>query len=204
MLVFVASGSKRTLAYGSAVPLKSLGCKSCASMSRTVRMPAIASYNIVKCRVPRKSSEAIDGCLCGEFWEDIFRKSFLIFRRQVKSVTWYSDVSIFVWSSFACIEAIFGLAGLVVVSTTCLSDRTIGIELTDRAKERLLLVGELGDGGSESSMKEWNWIKTEFDLKPPAQPTWWNVTAMTDWSASGHPEGRIFGVIGGRAADVSI
>lgn len=53
-------------------------------------------------------------------------------------------------------EAIFGLAGLVVVSTTCLSDRTIGIELTDSANERLLLVGELGDGGSESSKEEWN------------------------------------------------
>lgn len=76
------------------------------------------------------------------------------------SITWYSDVSIFVWSSFACMEAIFGLAGLVVVNTTCLSDRTIGIELTDSAKERLLLVGELGDGGSESS-EERKWVKNE-------------------------------------------
>jgi hypothetical protein len=41
-------------------------------------------------------------------------------------------------------EATLGRAGLVDVSTMCLSDRTIGIELTDNVKERLLLVGDVG------------------------------------------------------------
>lgn len=41
-------------------------------------------------------------------------------------------------------EAILGRAGLVVVNTTCLSERTIGMELTDSVKDLLLLVGDVG------------------------------------------------------------
>ena len=59
------------------------------------------------------------------------------------------------WSNFVCIETTLpSRAGLVVVKTTCLSFRTIGIELTDKAKERLLLVGEVGlCGASESEVE---------------------------------------------------
>lgn len=65
--------------------------------------------------------------------------------------TLYKLISIFVWSSLACIEATFGRAGLVFVSTTCLSVRAIGTEFVDSGSERLLLVGDDGVCGIDSS-----------------------------------------------------
>lgn len=50
-------------------------------------------------------------------------------------------------------DATFGRAGLDD-KTTCLSDRAMGTELDDNANERLLLVGDVGVWGHESSENE--------------------------------------------------
>lgn len=73
---------------------------------------------------------------------------------QIAKITfWYSEVSILVWSNFDCIEATLGLAGLVDDSTMCLSPLAIGIEVVDNGNDLLLLVGDVGVCGSESSVK---------------------------------------------------
>lgn len=92
-------------------------------------------------------------------------------------------------------EASRGLAGLVVVKTTCLSDRTMGIELTDKLKERLLLVGDVGVWGSESSLREFG-MKLEIYLKIKVKFTRMNIAAMTARRCTRwNPKGRVFGVI---------
>lgn len=63
----------------------------------------------------------------------------------------YMVMSIFVWSNLACIEATLGRAGLLFVMTMCLSVRPIGIELVDNANDLLLLVGDDGVFGIDSS-----------------------------------------------------
>lgn len=49
-------------------------------------------------------------------------------------------------------EATLGRAGLVVVNTMCLSPRAIGIDVADRGIDLLLLVGDEGVWGCDSSI----------------------------------------------------
>lgn len=54
----------------------------------------------------------------------------------------------------ACIDDTFGRAGLEFVKTTCFSVRAIGMEFVDNGSDLLLLVGDEGVCGIDSSVKK--------------------------------------------------